>query len=647
MRKIPVRIIVFILSVVASIIGSATILPFINPILSAIFILSLIAAVYQEKTGKQFENRTVLNIVSILGSVFFLSKLSLNNLITPIAETLTFLLSVKLIEKKDVRDFYQIFALSLFLFTASSIFLLNIKFLFLFILEAIIIITGTVLLTFLKENRKLKLSTKELTKILSFSIIFITVAIPLTIFFFIILPRTQAPLFNLIPQQKRVITGFSNSINLGGVSEIQESNTIFMRVSVKKLEKPPYFRSITFEKFFKNRWIHIKTERKKITIKGEKIYQTVILEPYGDKYLPLINIPYQISQIKAKREGSFFVYPKPVTKRVRYTGVSVLTNEIEEPLTEKEKKLYLSLPPMPEIEKFVKERFKNTPENQLPQEILKLFQKEYRYTLKGLPVSLKDFLLNVKKGNCEYFASAAAVIFRLKGIPARLVGGFYSGEYNPYGNYYLIMGKNAHVWVEYYRNGKWHHFEPTFAAGQETIQGTGEQTAQAVAQKKKSLKEKLFLLMDTLNYYFISTVINYDFTTQIKTFSKLRTSFSTFKKLPDLNVKSLLSKEETIYTATLLLLFVTLIILMKNRKTVVEEFYETLEKKGYVRQGNEPLETFVKRIDDKNLREKALEFVRIYQESFYRDEPICCKTLENLRNIIKEIKKGGEDGPAS
>ena len=647
MKKIPVRLTVFILSIAAAVIGSAAVLPFINPLLSVIFILSLTAAVYQEKTGKQFENRTILNIISVLGALFFLSKLSSENLIIPIAETLTFLLSIKLIERKDVRDFYQIFALSLFLFTASSIFLLNVKFLFLFILEAVIIVTGTVLLTFLKEDRKLKLSTKALTKIFNFSITFIAVSIPLTIFFFIILPRTQTPLFNLMPRQKRGVTGFSNSINLGSVSDIQETNTIFMRVSVKKLKTPPYFRSITFEKFFKNRWIHVKTKSGKITLKGKKIYQTVILEPYGDKYLPLINVPYQISQIKGKREGTFFTYTKPVTKRIRYSGISVLTTEIEETLTEKEKKLYLSLPPMPEIEKFVMERFKNVPENQLPKKILELFKSEYRYTLKGLPVSLKEFLLNVKKGNCEYFASAAAVIFRLKGVPARLIGGFYSGEYNPYGNYYMVMGKNAHVWVEYYRNGKWHHFEPTFVAGQETVQEAREQTTSAITEKKRSFKEKLFLIMDTLNYYFINTVINYDLTSQIKTFSKLRTGFSTFKNLPKLNFRNLLSKEEIVYTASLLILFTSLVILVKNRKTVVEEFYETLEKKGYKREKNEPLETFVKKIDDENLREKALEFVRIYQESFYRDEPICCKTLENLRTIIKEIKQGGKDGPAS
>ena len=46
---------------------------------------------------------------------------------------------------------------------------------------------------------------------------------------------------------------------------------------------------------------------------------------------------------------------------------------------------------------------------------------------------LDEFLFVRRSGNCEYFAAALAVMLRSVGIPARVVGGFQRGEWNPYG----------------------------------------------------------------------------------------------------------------------------------------------------------------------------------------------------------------------
>ena len=44
-----------------------------------------------------------------------------------------------------------------------------------------------------------------------------------------------------------------------------------------------------------------------------------------------------------------------------------------------------------------------------------------------------DFLFGTRRGYCEFFASAYATLARLVGIPARLVGGYYGGDYNALG----------------------------------------------------------------------------------------------------------------------------------------------------------------------------------------------------------------------
>lgn len=60
------------------------------------------------------------------------------------------------------------------------------------------------------------------------------------------------------------------------------------------------------------------------------------------------------------------------------------------------------------------------------------------------------FLLQRPPAHCEYFASGAAVLLRLAGVPARYVTGYLVGSKNTYGGYWLARDKDAHAWVEAY-----------------------------------------------------------------------------------------------------------------------------------------------------------------------------------------------------
>ncbi|MES1165883.1 MAG: DUF3488 and transglutaminase-like domain-containing protein, partial [Verrucomicrobiota bacterium] len=62
------------------------------------------------------------------------------------------------------------------------------------------------------------------------------------------------------------------------------------------------------------------------------------------------------------------------------------------------------------------------------------------------PVS--SFLFAERQGHCEYFASAAVLLLRAAGIPARYVTGFRGGEWNPLGHYVAVRGDRAHAWAE-------------------------------------------------------------------------------------------------------------------------------------------------------------------------------------------------------
>ena len=72
------------------------------------------------------------------------------------------------------------------------------------------------------------------------------------------------------------------------------------------------------------------------------------------------------------------------------------------------------------------------------------------------------FLFDLKRGYCDYYASAMAVLARAAGLPSRIVVGYVSNEYDPSKAEYVVRRKYAHSWVEVYFQGiGWIEFEPT------------------------------------------------------------------------------------------------------------------------------------------------------------------------------------------
>lgn len=67
-----------------------------------------------------------------------------------------------------------------------------------------------------------------------------------------------------------------------------------------------------------------------------------------------------------------------------------------------------------------------------------------------VPDPLEDFLFVEKAGHCEYFASAAAILLRLGGVPTRYVNGFLGGEWNGLRGTVTVRENRAHSWVEAY-----------------------------------------------------------------------------------------------------------------------------------------------------------------------------------------------------
>src|SRR5262249_40780038 len=102
---------------------------------------------------------------------------------------------------------------------------------------------------------------------------------------------------------------------------------------------------------------------------------------------------------------------------------------------------------------------------------------EFRYTLARGPTDakidrVKDFLFDNMQGHCEYFASAMVLMCQALNIPARLVGGYYGGEYNAVGGFYQFRNRDAHTWAEVWLpNRGWVVFDRRPSAQAQPMEG--------------------------------------------------------------------------------------------------------------------------------------------------------------------------------
>jgi protein-glutamine gamma-glutamyltransferase len=98
------------------------------------------------------------------------------------------------------------------------------------------------------------------------------------------------------------------------------------------------------------------------------------------------------------------------------------------------------------------------------------FQVNHEYTL-GITIPpdtdpLTYFLLERPPAHCEYFASGAAILLRLGGVPCRYVTGYVAREQNTDGGYWLARSRDAHAWVEVWDEEQgWVTVEATPASG--------------------------------------------------------------------------------------------------------------------------------------------------------------------------------------
>jgi len=362
-----------------------------------------------------------------------------------------------------------------------------------------------------------------LTAVITFGILALTAGL------FFMLPRTADAAFRRLVNKRFYLPGFSNQVTLGEIGEIKTTSRPVMHVWSYRGSIPPNlkWRGAALSDFNGTSWFESAGNLREMPAeKGGR------LQLAGDEQLrrPGRRLNYRVNVNGIDSDVLFFagvpetVYIRQATLLSTGDGTFRLGHPLAEGffydvysflggpdsaavaddfLSGPQRRRYLQLPGLldrriPELAHQVAQGLNSDADRSRAVE--QHLRRGYGYTLelpsRKVPDPLAYFLFERKKGHCEYFASAMAVMLRTLGIPSRLVTGFQSGIWNPLTELYVIRASDAHSWVEAWLPGRgWVTFDPT---PPDPNPGAG------------SLLTKLALYADAAETFWQEWVVSYD-----------------------------------------------------------------------------------------------------------------------------------------
>ena len=544
----------------------------VGVLIVSLFLLVTVLAWNLENTRWQISERVGVILFVLVVPLFYLDwKYQISGwemrgifAVGGLGKLILFLCAVKLLQKKSERDWIFIYMISFFeVLLAAG---LSISPLYLLSLVVYLLVTVCAIITF--EIRKTSKTVqaqrgKQIDKAANLTHIAPS-KIPANAFILLILISAIAvPLFFAFPRvggaglgsnqsNANRITGFSDSVKLGDMGKLLQSDETVMRVRLERGENlagNPRWRGVALD-FFDNRgWSKsrdsaempfVKTERDvfivdQTTRANEMVIQTVYLEPLQTPVLFALSRPVLV-------QGNFDLIKKDAedSLNIKLSGLERMSYKIysdtflpaqpdlrnDSHAYSRRSSRYLQLPDeidgrignlAAQITEGKNNRFDKA------KAVESYLQNNLGYTL-DLKASgeepLADFLFNVREGHCEYFATAMAVMLRTQGIATRVVNGFQSGEYNETADAYIVKQKDAHSWVEVYfpQEDAWVPFDPTPFAGR-----TEGITSNA------GVLGKFNKYLEALETFWIQYFVAYDNQEQRSLFRSVRNGFTDYQ----------------------------------------------------------------------------------------------------------------------
>lgn len=376
--------------------------------------------------------------------------------------------------------------------------------------------------------------------------------------FFIFFPRVGLGL--LVSQQRAGITmaGFHDGVELGGHGRIRDDATVVLRVFIsdpryRGAAAPAlYFRGVAFDRYQGGKWSrsgHAHPTHRSLRDTGalrvylgaterdvdagrtadrrpDSLRQEILLEPIDTEVLfgatrPLVyEVPQRLLSPATAANARW------VNDEVRHWHPGglhyVVWSDVGAPSPARlgaaadadpvAMAPYLQLPDelparVRELAARITDGARGPYEKTL--RVQRFLRENYAYTLEmdtdDEREPLDHFLFDRRKGHCEYFSTAMAVLLRAAGVPTRNVNGFAGGEWNDYGGYLAVRSGDAHSWVEvWFAGAGWVKFEATPGGGG----GGGRRSSD-------SLRDHARRILDALRLKWLQWVIDYDLQSQL------------------------------------------------------------------------------------------------------------------------------------
>ena len=399
---------------------------------------------------------------------------------------------IKLYQEKTPRDYLYLIILAFLKILAASSLTVDMSFAVTLLLFVLALISTLMSFDMYRQEQKPAANAREVASALGGMSMWATlgiIAIGCALFF--VIPRVGNGYFTRATVPPLLLSGFSDTVELGQIGNLKQSPAIVMHAQrVSGTSFAVRWRGVVLDRFNGITWSRSNVSRelvipqnsnyilRKEPPRGELVTYEILLEPLATTAL---FVPYQVRQLSGRQipgvdkdiDGAVFTRVQQ-GQRLQYRVTS------ERPRNPSDKT------PPPAQAKAIAANYLRLPDN-LPTSIRELavkitgdantplekaarvetyLRQTYRYTLDLTwnpgTQPLEEFLFTAKTGHCEYFASSMAVLLRAAGVPTRLVNGFLMGEYNPVSDTYLVRQSDAHSWVEVYLpDGGWTEFDPT------------------------------------------------------------------------------------------------------------------------------------------------------------------------------------------
>ncbi|HRQ65750.1 MAG TPA: DUF3488 and transglutaminase-like domain-containing protein, partial [Xanthomonadaceae bacterium] len=311
-------------------------------------------------------------------------------------------------------------------------------------------------------------------------------ALPLTVFLFVLFPRLGAPLWGAPLDTHGGRTGVSDSMAPGDISLLLADDSPAFRVTFSEGQMPPrgqrFWRGPVLWDFDGRAWTRLNylfnnIEAAEIEARGPPLRYVLTMQPTEQPWVLALDVPVSVPGSLRLSADQVMRSPRPLIRAERFEMESVTAYRLEPELRSTWRRLALELPANYNPRSLALGRQwraqHGTDDRAVIRNALDWFNEAFIYSLVPPLLgrdSVDDFLFETRDGYCEHYASAFAVLMRAAGIPTRVVTGYLGGEYNALGDYWLIRQSDAHAWNEVWLEGEgWVRVDPTAAVAPERV----------------------------------------------------------------------------------------------------------------------------------------------------------------------------------